>query len=399
MSLISRHSTKQQRRVELALAVGGFGLGTGEFASMGVLPDVAHTLSITIPVAGYTISSYALGVVVGAPVIAVLSASLKRKILLLLLMALFTAGSLASALSQGFSSLMVARFISGLPHGAFFGVASVVAASMAGVGQRAKAVGRVMMGLTISTLLGSPLATWLGQLAGWRSTYLLIGLCGLVTIVLLLLWMPGQKQAQVSNPLAELGALKKKQVWLALGIAAVGTGGLFSVLSYIAPTMTQLTGIPQAGVPFVMGVFGVGMILGNIVGSRMTDKSVMNTIAWSLGWVMVMQLAFFFFADIAWIAVPLVLAIGGSFALVPALQTRLMDVADDAQTLAASLNHSALNLANALGAWLGGMSVALGFGWSSTGMVGFILAVAGFGLFFWSKSLDSARNDVPLADR
>ncbi|MCU5775335.1 MFS transporter [Winslowiella arboricola] len=399
MSLISRHSTKQQRRVELALAVGGFGLGTGEFASMGVLPDVAHTLSITIPVAGYTISSYALGVVVGAPVIAVLSASLKRKILLLLLMALFTAGSLASALSQGFSSLMVARFISGLPHGAFFGVASVVAASMAGVGQRAKAVGRVMMGLTISTLLGSPLATWLGQLAGWRSTYLLIGLCGLVTIVLLLLWMPGQKQAQVSNPLAELGALKKKQVWLALGIAAVGTGGLFSVFSYIAPTMTQLTGIPQAGVPFVMGVFGVGMILGNIVGSRMTDKSVMNTIAWSLGWVMVMQLAFFFFADIAWIAVPLVLAIGGSFALVPALQTRLMDVADDAQTLAASLNHSALNLANALGAWLGGMSVALGFGWSSTGMVGFILAVAGFGLFFWSKSLDSARNDVPLADR
>ncbi|MBP2170869.1 DHA1 family inner membrane transport protein [Erwinia toletana] len=398
MSLISRHSTKQQRRVELALAVGGFGLGTGEFASMGVLPDVAHTLSITIPVAGYTISSYALGVVVGAPVIAVLSASLNRKVLLLLLMALFTAGSLASAFSQGFSSLMVARFISGLPHGAFFGVASVVAASMAGVGQRAKAVGRVMMGLTISTLLGSPLATWLGQLAGWRSTYLLIGVCGLVTIVLLLLWMPGQKQAQVSNPLAELGALKKKQVWLALGIAAVGTGGLFSVFSYIAPTMTQLTGIPQAGVPFVMGIFGVGMILGNIVGSRMTDKSVMNTIAWSLGWVMVMQLAFFFFADIAWIAVPLVLAIGGSFALVPALQTRLMDVADDAQTLAASLNHSALNLANALGAWLGGMSVALGFGWSSTGMVGFILAVAGFGLFFWSKSLDSARSPAPLAD-
>ncbi|MEG1110570.1 MAG: MFS transporter, partial [Hafnia sp.] len=222
-----------RRGAEIALAVGGFGIGTGEFAIMGLLPNVAKDLAISIPQAGHVISIYALGVVIGAPVIATLAARLSRRTLLLLLMVLFAVGNIASALSSSYGNLMVFRFISGLPHGAYFGVASLVAASMAGVGQRAKAVGRVMLGLTLATLLGSPLATWIGQLMGWRAAFVMVGVIGALTALLVMLWLPKDRVEEGASPLRELGALKRKQVWLTLGIAAVGSGGLFAVFSYI----------------------------------------------------------------------------------------------------------------------------------------------------------------------
>ena len=377
-----------RRGAELALAVGGFGIGTGEFAIMGLLPNVAKDLAISIPQAGHVISIYALGVVIGAPVIATLAARLSRRTLLLLLMVLFAVGNIASALSSSYGNLMVFRFISGLPHGAYFGVASLVAASMAGVGQRAKAVGRVMLGLTLATLLGSPLATWIGQLMGWRAAFVMVGVIGALTALLVMLWLPKDKVEEGASPLRELGALKRKQVWLTLGIAAVGSGGLFAVFSYIAPTLIHQTGMSPASVPLVLIVFGVGMILGNIFGSRLADRSLMGTIVGVLIWNVVILTTFYLVADIAWATVLVVLLTGGSFALVPALHTRLMDVAEDAQTLAAALNHSAFNIANALGAWLGGVSIAAGFGWSSTGWVGAGLAAGGILLFLWSYYSD-----------
>ncbi|KID01077.2 MFS transporter [Hafnia alvei] len=377
-----------RRGAELALAVGGFGIGTGEFAIMGLLPNVAKDLAISIPQAGHVISIYALGVVIGAPVIATLAARLSRRTLLLLLMVLFAVGNIASALSSSYGNLMVFRFISGLPHGAYFGVASLVAASMADVGQRAKAVGRVMLGLTLATLLGSPLATWIGQLMGWRAAFVMVGVIGALTALLVMLWLPKDKVEEGASPLRELGALKRKQVWLTLGIAAVGSGGLFAVFSYIAPTLIHQTGMSPASVPLVLIVFGVGMILGNIFGSRLADRSLMGTIVGVLIWNVVILTTFYLVADIAWATVLVVLLTGGSFALVPALQTRLMDVAEDAQTLAAALNHSAFNIANALGAWLGGVSIAAGFGWSSTGWVGAGLAAGGILLFLWSYYSD-----------
>jgi DHA1 family inner membrane transport protein len=259
---------------------------------------------------------------------------------------------------------------------------------MAGVGQRAKAVGRVMLGLTLATLLGSPLATWIGQLMGWRAAFVMVGVIGALTALLVMLWLPKDKVEEGASPLRELGALKRKQVWLTLGIAAVGSGGLFAVFSYIAPTLIHQTGMSPASVPLVLIVFGVGMILGNIFGSRLADRSLMGTIVGVLIWNVVILTTFYLVADIAWATVLVVLLTGGSFALVPALQTRLMDVAEDAQTLAAALNHSAFNIANALGAWLGGVSIAAGFGWSSTGWVGAGLAAGGILLFLWSYYSD-----------
>jgi len=223
---------------------------------------------------------------------------------------------------------------------------------------------------------------------GWRAAFVMVGVIGALTALLVMLWLPKDKVEEGASPLRELGALKRKQVWLTLGIAAVGSGGLFAVFSYIAPTLIHQTGMSPASVPLVLIVFGVGMILGNIFGSRLADRSLMGTIVGVLIWNVVILTTFYLVADIAWATVLVVLLTGGSFALVPALQTRLMDVAEDAQTLAAALNHSAFNIANALGAWLGGVSIAAGFGWSSTGWVGAGLAAGGILLFLWSYYSD-----------
>ncbi|KAB0570963.1 MFS transporter [Brucella pituitosa] len=378
------------RFAEFALAIGGFGIGTGEFAIMALLPDIARDLNVTIPSAGHLISSYALGVLIGAPVLAVLGAKLDRRKLLFLLMGLFAFGNLASAFMHGYTGLYIMRFVAGFPHGAYFGVASLVAASLAEPGKRAQAVGRVMMGLTIATLCGTPLATWLGQIAGWRAMFAAVGLIAILTMVLVMIYVPKQPADEGASPLRELGAFRRKQVWLTLGIGAIGTGGLFSVFTYIAATVTEVSHIDVKWMPVVFATFGLGMVLGNIVGSKLTDRSVMGTVGMVLLYDMAVMLVFPFLMQHPATAFLNILLVGGGFALVPALQTRLMDVAADAQTLAAALNHSALNLANAIGAWLGGLAVAWGFGWTSTGTVGAFLAVAGLAVFALSIVLDRA---------
>jgi DHA1 family inner membrane transport protein len=259
---------------------------------------------------------------------------------------------------------------------------------MAAPGKRAQAVGRVMMGLTVATLCGTPLATWLGQVAGWRAMFAAVGLIAILTMVLVTIYVPKQPADEGASPLRELGAFRRKQVWLTLGIGAIGTGGLFSVFTYVAATVTEVSHVDVKWMPLVFATFGLGMVLGNIVGSKLTDRTVMGTVGMVLMYDMAVMLAFPFLMQHPATAFLNILLVGGGFALVPALQTRLMDVAADAQTLAAALNHSALNLANAIGASLGGLAVAWGFGWTSTGTVGALLAVAGLIVFAISIALD-----------
>lgn len=374
--------------VQLALACGGFGIGTGEFAIMGLLPNVAGTFSVTIPQAGYVISAYALGVVIGAPVIAVLAARMTRRALLLLLMGIFATGNILSAMAPSFESFAVLRFITGLPHGAYFGVAAIVAASMVPVHKRARAVGSVMLGLTIATLLGTPLATFFGQSLDWRIAFTAVGVIGLVTMALIWYYVPRDEVSEGASFMRELGAFKRPQVLLTLAIAAVGYGGMFAMFSYIADTTTQVAMLQPGMVAVMMVLFGVGMNAGNVVGSWFADKSIMGTIGGSLIFNIVVLTLFSLTASNPFMLGLCVFLIGCGFAAGPALQTRLMDVAADAQTLAAASNHSAFNIANALGAWLGGLVIAWGYGSAATGYVGAILSVFGMLVFAASLRLD-----------
>ena len=374
--------------IELALAAGGFGIGTGEFAIMGLLPDVATTYGVSVPVAGYVITAYALGVVIGAPIIAVLAARLTRHLLLLSLMGLFAAGNILSALAPDFWTFTALRFISGLPHGAYFGVAALVAASMAPIHKRARAVGRVMLGLTIATLLGTPLATFFGQLFSWRAAFLMVGGIALLTVALLWMFQPRDKVQDGASIWRELGAFRRIQVWLSLGIASVGFGGMFAVFSYIAKTTTDVAMMPVSTVPIVLALFGIGMNVGNVVGSRLADLSLNGTIGGMLAFNVVLMTIFGLTAHNPYMLCLCVFLIGCGFAACPAVQTRLMDVAADAQTLAAASNHSAFNIANALGAWLGGLVIALGYGYASTGYVGALLSFAGLLVFIVAVVLE-----------
>ncbi|NKL07162.1 MFS transporter [Rhizobium leguminosarum] len=377
--------------VQLALACGGFGIGTGEFAIMGLLPNVAETFSVTTPQAGYVISAYALGVVVGAPVIAVLAAKMARRTLLLTLMLIFAAGNISSAMAPTFESFTLLRFVSGLPHGAYFGVAALVAASMVPAHRRARAVGRVMLGLTVATLLGTPLTTFFGQSLDWQVAFFSVGVLGLLTVVLIWFYVPKDRVSAEAGFLRELGAFRRPQVWLTLGIAAVGYGGMFAMFSYIASTTTEVAMLPETAVPIMLVLFGVGMNAGNFIGSWLADKSLLGTIGGSLIYNIVVLTTFSLTAANPYLLGLSVFLVGCGFAAGPALQTRLMDVAADAQTLAAASNHSAFNIANAIGAWLGGLVIAGGYGFAATGYVG--AALSFLGLFVFAASLHLERRD------
>jgi DHA1 family inner membrane transport protein len=362
----------------LALALGGFAIGTTEFASMGVLPDIAGDLGVSIPQAGNAITAYALGVVVGAPTFAVLGARLPRKGLLLALMAALTAANLASALAPSFPLLVVARFASGFPHGAYFGIGAVLASSLVPRHRRARAVAMTMTGLTVANVVGVPLTTLLGQALGWRSTYVTVVVIGLLTLVAVELLVPRVLAHDGAGPRQELSALRLPQVWLTLGVGAVGFGGLFAVYSYITPTLTEVAGFPEAGVAVAIALFGVGMTLGNLVGGRLADWSVLRTLALSPLAVIAVLLTFTMTAHAVVPAALTLLVLGlTSSAGIPALTARLLDVSGDGKALAATLNHSSLNVANAIGAWLGGLVIAAGLGYTAPAVVGAGLSAAG----------------------
>ncbi len=362
----------------LALAMGGFAIGTTEFVSMGLLPQLARGVDVSIPSAGHAISAYALGVVVGAPTIAFLAARLPRRSLLVGLMLAFVVGNAASALATSYGALLVARFAAGLPHGAYFGIASLVAASLVTADRKGRAVASVMLGLSVANVVGVPAATWLGQNLGWRAAYWLVAVLGLATVALVLAFVPATDGDRSATWRRELAALRRPQVVLTLLAGALGFGGMFAVYTYIVPTITEVGGLSESVAPIFLFVFGLGMVVGTWVAGRMADWSVMRSMFIGGAGQGLLLLLFSVLAPTGWWTLPVLfgITVTGSV-LVIALQLRLMAVAEDAQTMGAAMNHAALNVANALGAWLGGLVIAAGWGYRAPAIVGAGLAVLG----------------------
>ncbi|TIC86789.1 MFS transporter [Nocardioides sp. GY 10113] len=373
----------------LALAVGGFTIGTTEFVTMGVLPDIAAGLDVSVPTAGHAISAYALGVVVGVPILAFFGARLPRRAMLVGLMGAYAAFNLLSAAAPSFAVLTAARFLDGLPHGAYFGVASLVAAGLVAPGKRGRAVAAVMLGLSVANVVGVPAATWLGQNLGWRATYLAAAGLAVLTVAAVLAAvpaMPGNPETSGRKEAREF--FGNAQVWLTMAAGAVGFGGLFAVYSYIAPTVTEVGGLGRGTVPLFVLALGLGMVVGTWLAGELAGISVFRSLLFggiSCGVVLVV---YFFAAPYGWLLWPvafLVTATGSI--LVVNLQLRLMDVAGNAVTLGAAMNHAALNVANAMGAWAGGLVIAAGYGYRAPALVGAALAVLGVLILLWSAAL------------
>ena len=383
-----------------SLAMGGFGIGTGEFAIMGLMPGVAADLGVTEPQVGHLISAYALGVVVGAPLLAIGGARLYRRHLLILLMSFYALGNIASALAPGYGSLLVFRFIAGLPHGAYFGVAALVAASLVPFNKRAKVVSLVMMGLTLALLIGNPLATILGQHLDWRYAFGFVGAIAALTGLMIVLFLPLNRQEERQSPFSEIRAFNRPEIWYPLAIGSIGFAGMFCVFSYMAPTLLEVTGVNPFWIPIALAVFGLGGFVGNILGGWLFDRLQFRSVGWMLLWRISMLLLYPYATETIWTMLVMCFLVALMVGLGPALQTHLMDVAHGAQTLAAASHHAAFNVANALGPWLGGMAISAGLGWQSTGYVGATTAVAGLAIFLlaWRQQSGPERvDDVALS--
>ncbi|MGV4889751.1 MFS transporter [Streptomyces viridosporus] len=381
----------------LALAVVAFGLGTTEFATMGLLPQIADGVGVSVPDAGNLVSAYALGVVVGAPLLTGIGARVPHKRLLLLLSGLFVVGNVASALAPGFGLLFGARFLTGLPHGALFGVGAVVASRLVAPERAARAVSRMFLGLTVANIVGVPAGTALGQQLGWRSAYLAIAVIGLVALAALALFVPHQPRGRQSGIRHELRAMGNRQVAIGLAVAVVGFGGFFAVYSYLVPILTEVTGLSDSSTTLVLALYGVGMTLGTLVAGPLTDRALRPTLYAGLALLAAALVTFSFTVHSTVPALVTITFIGalGSFITTP-VQMLLMAKAKDAPTMAAASNHSAFNLANAGGAWLGGLALSAGWGWTSPALVGAALALAGLGLALTGGLLnrDGRRSEV-----
>ena len=373
----------------LALAVGGFAIGTTEFVTMGVLPQIADGVDVSIPAAGRIISSYALGVVIGAPLLAYFGARLPRRRLLLGLMAAYAVFNALSALAPNYETLMVARFFDGLPHGGYFGVASLVAASMVAPERRGRAMALVLMGLPVANVVGVPAATWLGQTLGWRASYWVVAGLSALTIAMVLAFVPNCPGNPEATGRRELQALRKPQVWFAIVAGAVGFGGMFAMYSYVAPMATHVGDLPDSSVPVFLLTLGVGMVFGNWVAGHAVDWSLKKSLLLAPVALAVTLLLSWLLLPLGYVALPaffLVTTTGSVLAL--GLMIRLIDAAEHAETLGAALSHGSLNIGNALGAWFGGATIAAGYGYGSPLVVGAGLSLAGFAVLAVAFSLD-----------
>ncbi|AIA03229.1 MFS transporter [Streptomyces noursei] len=379
----------------LALAISAFGIGTTEFVMMGLLPDVADDLGTSVPTAGYLVSAYALGVVIGAPLLTALGSRVPRKRMLVALMAVFTVGNLASALAPTFGLLIAGRLLAGLPHGAFFGVGAVVAARLVREGRQARAVATMFLGLTIANIVGVPAATLLGQHLGWRATFLVVAAIGLVAMASLARLVPPLPAEPHTGLGGELRALGNRQVLLGLLTTVFGFAGIFAVYSYLASMMTEVTGFAAGSVPLVLALFGIGMTLGALAAGPLTDRALRPTLYGSLGALAVILAAFHFAAPVKWAALVGVVLIGATgFLTTTPLQMLVMNKARQAPTLAAASNQSAFNLANAGGAWIGGLVLSAGWGWTSPTLAGAVLAAAGLVVALVAGRLDRGAGDA-----
>ncbi|WP_239021236.1 MFS transporter [Novacetimonas cocois] len=356
---------------------------------MSLVPMISHDMNVSVPQAGHAIVAYAVGVCVGAPLIALIGAKASRKLMLIGMTALYVLGSALTSVAPSFSWLLLFRFISGLPHGAYFGTAGIVAASLVPERQRTQAVARVVLGLTIATIAGVPMANGLGLLVGWRWAFVLIAAMAFCTMLLVILFVPADPARPNADALTELRAMRSRQVWLTLGIGVIGFGGIFCVYTYLASIMQEVTHAKPVMIPVMLAVFGVGMTVGTMACAWAADRKMMPTIG---GTLLVNAAALAGFPGSihsVWGMMPIVFMIGCGGGLGTVIQSRLLSVAVNAQALAAAMNQSAFNLANAIGPWLGGLAISAGWGWGSVGWVGCALAMGGFTI--WMLSLSEER--------
>ncbi|MCS5513135.1 MFS transporter [Curtobacterium flaccumfaciens pv. betae] len=350
----------------IALALGGFGIGLTEFVITGLLPEVAADYGVTETTAGWLVTGYALAVIVGALGLTAATTRLPRKPVLLGLLVLFIVGNTLSAIAPTYGAMMTGRVIAALCHGAFFGIGSVVAANMVERSKRASAVALMFTGLTASNVLGVPFGTFLGQAAGWRATFWAIAAIGVVALIGVLVLVPAVRSTEVPSLARELSAFRSGQVWLSLGMTVLGYGGMFGAFTYIAYTLTSVSGFPSSAVPWLLIVFGIGLFVGNFAGGKLAARSIDRTLLVVLVVLTVVLAAFALVATSPVLTVIAFVLMGAfGFATVPALQTRVMQYADHAPTLASGANIAAFNLGNALGAWIGGLTIAAGLGYTS----------------------------------
>ncbi|MEU7278398.1 MFS transporter [Streptomyces sp. NPDC045431] len=373
----------------LALALGAFGIGTTEFVIVGLLPEVARDLSVPIPSAGMLVTGYALGVVVGAPLMTAAGSRLPRKTMLTLLMGVFIAGNLLCALAPTYELLMAGRLVAALTHGAFFGIGSVVAANVVAPDKKASAIALMFIGLTVANVLGVPLGTVLGQHFGWRSTFWAVTALGVVGMIAVAALVPPQPRDADAGLRGELAVFRRPQVWLALAMTTLGFGGVFASFTYIAPMMTEVAGFSAGAVAWLLVLFGLGLCVGNVLGGKAADRTVMPSLYVILGALAVVLLVFVQTAR-APLPAAITLFVFGvvGFATVPPLQTRVMQQAEGAPALASAANIAAFNLGNAVGAWLGGLTVEHGLGYTAPNWTGALLAAAGLAVALLSGLLD-----------
>ncbi|MEU9289477.1 MFS transporter [Streptomyces sp. NPDC048275] len=373
----------------LALAIGAFGIGTTEFVIMGVLPQVADDFGVTIPTAGWLVSGYALGVVVGAPLLTALGTKVSRKKMLMFLMALFVVGNALSAFAPSFGAMLIGRVVASLAHGAFFGIGSVVAADLVAPEKKASAISLMFMGLTIANIVGVPLGTYIGQAAGWRVTFTIVAALGIVGFLGVAKLVPEMGRPKTENVRTEFAAFRNVQVWLAMAMTVLGYGGVFAAITYITPMMTEVAGYTEGAVTWLLVLFGIGMFLGNLLGGKFADRALMPMLFTTLAALTAALLLFTATAHnkvLAAITLSLIGALG--FATVPPLQKWVLDQASAAPTLASAANIGAFNLGNALAAWLGGIVIAAGLGYTAPNWVGALLSGTALLLAFLAAHLD-----------
>ncbi|UPW04712.1 MFS transporter [Rhodococcus pyridinivorans] len=361
----------------LALAIGAFGIGTTEFVIMGLLPQVGSDLGVSIPTAGYLVTGYALGVMIGAPIMTALGTRISRKNMLMLLMGLFVLGNAVSALAPTFAVMLIGRVVASLAHGAFFGIGSVVAAELVAPQKKAAAISLMFTGLTVANVVGVPLGTFVGHTAGWRATFLVVAALGVVGLVGVAKLVPDVPRPEGVRLRHEIAAFKNVQVVLAMTMTVLGFGGVFAAITYIAPILTDVGGFAESSVPCLMAVFGTGMVVGNLVGGHFADRNLMPMLYTALAGLAVVLGLFTFLASDKTVSVAAVFLIGAlGFATVPPLQKHVLDHAHGAPPLASAANIGAFNLGNALAAWLGGMVISAGFGYTAPNAVGAVLAAS-----------------------
>lgn len=371
---------KTHKKALIALAIGGFGIGMTEFVIMGILPDVANSLKITIPQAGHFIAAYALGVVIGAPLLTSLGNKLPANKMLLGLMIWFTIFNTLSAFATSYSSLLLFRFLSGLPHGAFFGIGAVVAGKLAAPGKSASAIATMFAGLTIANVIGVPLGTYLGHEFSWKISFLLVGIVGIAALLSVYFWMPMFPKTPQSNIKQDFQIFKKAELWVLILLTTIGTGGFFAWYSYIAPLLTNITGYPESMVGYAMILAGLGMVVGNFLGAKMAEKlKPLNAVVLSLGMMVLALLANTIVATHPIGILVLTFIIGIiSFTVATPIQMAIIKASEGSEMLGSSMNQSAFNMGNASGAYLAGIPIAMGFEITAASYVG--AALAGMGI-------------------